>query len=172
MLTQRLETHVDLFDPVPLSLVPPGHSHGLLLRDGVAEAVEAQAPFAAQELRRTGALSLQHLGFALEAAGSGGSVGVRGGDRAVRRRGVQAEAGASFSKSKGECSLRGGDGCSLHLADSSSKVMDATGRAQSLRVGQEERKGLTADSSRVFRVGTVWLTLVQVSLDCLLHEPI
>lgn len=135
MLTQRLETHVDLFDPVPLPFVPPGHSHGLLLRDGVAEAIEAQAPFAAQQLRRAGALSLQHFGFALEAAGSGGGVGVRSRDRAVRSRSVQAERGAFFSKSKGECSLRSGDGCCLHLADSSTEVMDASGRAQSFNTG-------------------------------------
>lgn len=171
MLTQRLEAHVDLFDPVPLSLVPPGHGHGLLLGDGVAEAVEAQAPLAAQQLRRAGALSLQHLGFALEVGGAG-SVGVRGGDRAVLRRSVQAEAGASFSKSKGECSLRGGDGCSFHLADSCSEVMDAEARAQWDEEEEAERKGLAVHSSRVLRVGTVWLTLVQVSLDCLLHEPI
>lgn len=140
MLTQRLETHVDLFDPVPLSFVPPGHGHWLLLGDGIAETVEAQSPLAAQKLRRTGALSLQHLGFALE-AGSAGGVGEHGWDSAVLRRSVQAEAGASFSKSKGECSLRGGDGRSFHLADSSSEVMDAEGRAQPLTVGQEERKG-------------------------------
>lgn len=123
MLTQRLETHVDLFDPVPLSFIPPGNSHRLLLRDGVTQAVEAQAPLAAQELRRAGALSLQHLGFALVT--SSAVVGVHGRDCAVLCRGVQAEAGVSFSKSKGECSLRGSDGGSFHLADSSSEVMDA-----------------------------------------------
>ena len=162
MLTQRLEAHVDLFDPVPLPFVPPGHGHGLLLRDGVAETVEAEAPLAAQELRRAGALSLQHLGFALE-AGGGGGVGVRGGHGAVLRGGVQGEPGASLSKSKGECGLRGGDGRSFHLADRSCEVMDA-GR------GAEKVWQCTALVS--FAWGTVWLTLVQVSLDCLLHEPI
>lgn len=118
MLTQRLETHVDLLDPVPLSFVPPGHCHRLLLRDGVAEAVKAEAPLAAQELWGAGALSLQHLGFALKDGGRTSGVRVHDGGCAVRRRGVQGEAGASFSKSKGECSLRGADGCSLHLGDS------------------------------------------------------
>ncbi|TNN87889.1 hypothetical protein EYF80_001853 [Liparis tanakae] len=125
VLSQRLEAHVDLFDPVPLSLVPPGHGHGLLLRDGVAQSVEAQTPLAAQELRRAGALSLQHLGLTLEAGRVG--AGVLGGVSAVLGWSVQADAGVSFGKSKGECSLRGGDGCRFHLADSSSEVMDAEG---------------------------------------------
>lgn len=158
MLTQSLEAHVNLFDPVPLSFVPPGHGHRLLLGDGVAEAVEAQATLAAQELRRAGALSLQHLGFALVAGNVG--VLVHSAHRAVLGRGVQADAGASFAKSKGECSLRGGDGRGFHLAKRDSLKLVA---------GGEE---LAVYSSRVLRVGTVWLTVVQVSLDCLLHEPI
>lgn len=51
MLTQRLKPHVDLFHPVALSFVPPGHGHGLLLGNGVTQAVESEAPFAAQKLR-------------------------------------------------------------------------------------------------------------------------
>lgn len=110
MLTQRLKPHVDLFDPVTLSFVPPGHGHGLLLWNGVTQAVESEAPFAAQKLRRVGALSLQHLGFALKAGGSARSVGMAGGG-VVLRWGVQSEPAAR----KREGSLRGADGCGLHL---------------------------------------------------------
>lgn len=110
MLTQRLETHVDLFDPVPLSFVPPGHGHGLLLGNGITQAVESEASFAAQELRRAGALSLQHLGFALKPGGGARRVGMDGGG-VVLRWGVQGEAAAR----KSEGGLRGADGCSLHL---------------------------------------------------------
>lgn len=110
VLTQRLEAHVDLFDPVPLPFVPPGHGHGLLLGDGITQAVESEPSFAAQELRRAGALSLQHLGFALEPRGGARGVGVDGGD-GVLGRAVQGEAAAGES----EGGLRGADGCRLHL---------------------------------------------------------
>lgn len=110
MLPQRLKTHVDLFDPVAFSFVPPRHGHGLLLGDGVAQAVESQAPLAAQKLRGARALSLQHLTLALEAGGSARSVGMDGGG-VVLRGGVQGEAAAR----KREGSLRGADGRGLHL---------------------------------------------------------
>lgn len=62
VLAKRLEAHVDLLDSVPLAFVASGNSHGLLLRDWIAESVECQSPLAPQKLWAAGALSLQHFG--------------------------------------------------------------------------------------------------------------
>lgn len=61
VLAQRLESHIDLFDAVPLAFVASRHRDRLLLRDGVSQPVERESPLAAQKLRWAGALSFQHL---------------------------------------------------------------------------------------------------------------
>ncbi len=67
VLAQRLESHIDLFDAVPLAFVASRHRDGLLLRDAVSQPAKREPPLAAQQLRRARALSLQHLRLGLRA---------------------------------------------------------------------------------------------------------